>query len=113
MIYHIMTSTEWELASRNPYYSPDTFARDGFIHCCETEQLEYVGEHYSRGRNDLVILCIDADIVTAPIKNEDLNGESMFFPHIYGVLNTNAVKNVVAFPPNADGTFGIPAQIEL
>src|SRR5215472_9243434 len=112
MIYHIMTSTEWERVGANPYYSPDTIARNGFIHCCELEQLEYVGEHWFRGRQDLVILCIDAGIVSAPIKNEDLNSEGMSFPHIYGVLNTNAIKKVVAFRPRSDGTFGIPSEIE-
>ena len=84
---------------------------DGFIHCCTAAQLEYVGERYFRGRQDLVILCVDPQRVTAPIKYEDLNGEGMLFPHIYGPINTDSVNNVVAFPPNPDGTFRIPAEI--
>ena len=95
MIYHIVAAAEWELASRNPVYAPPAFATDKFIHCCRAEQLEYVAERYFCGRQDLVILCIDADKVTAPIKYEDLNGEGMSFPHIYGVLNTNSVRNAV------------------
>jgi len=84
---------------------------DGFIHCCTAAQLEYVGERYFRGQQDLILLCIDAGRVTAPIKYEDLNGEGMLFPHIYGPINTDAVNNVVAFRPNPDGTFRIPAEI--
>jgi uncharacterized protein (DUF952 family) len=71
---------------------------DGFIHCCTAEQLEYVAERYFRGRQHLALLCIDTDSLTAAIKYEDLNGEGMLFPHIYGPINTDAVKNVVAFP---------------
>ena len=50
MIYHILASDEWKSASRNEYYSPDSFGVDGFIHCCTEEQLEYVGERHFRGR---------------------------------------------------------------
>ena len=111
MIYHILTATEWELASRRPVYRHAAFDADGFIHCCTAEQLEYVGDHYFRGQRGLVILCIDAALVTAPIKYEDLNAEGKLFPHIYGMLNTNAVKRAVAFPPSSDGIFQIPDNI--
>jgi uncharacterized protein (DUF952 family) len=111
VIYHILTSDEWEAASHSPSYSPAGFSADGFIHCCNEEQLEYVGNRYFRGQQDLVVLCIDTNGVTAPIKYEDLNGEGMLFPHIYGRLNTDAVKRAVNCPPGTDGTFRIPPAI--
>ena len=111
MIYHVVTSAEWALVSKGRHYSPPAFSNDGFIHCCKEEQLEYVGKCHFRGRQGLVVLCIDPTMVAAPIKYEDLTGENMLFPHIYGVLNTDAVKSVVAFQPRADGTFEIPAEI--
>ncbi|PYS37594.1 MAG: DUF952 domain-containing protein [Acidobacteria bacterium] len=101
MIYHILASDEWKSASRNEYYSPDSFAVDGFIHCCTEEQLEYVGERHFRGRQGLVILCIEEGALMAPVKYEDLNGEGMLFPNLYGPINTGAVRNV---------TFTIPSS---
>ena len=65
--------------------------------------MEYVGKRYFRGRQDLVMLCIDSDRVTAPVKYEDLNGEGMLFPHIYGPINTDAVTNVVVALPSNRG----------
>src|SRR5437667_5654052 len=59
VIYHILTSAEWQSALRSRYYSTDSFAMDGFIHCCTAAQLEYVGERYFRGQQDLIVLCID------------------------------------------------------
>ena len=104
VIYHIMAAAEWDTASRHPFYSPAAFAADGFIHCCTAEQLEYVRERHFHGKQDLVILCVDADMVTAPIKYEDLSGEGMSFPHVYGPLNTEAVRNVISFTPTGDGS---------
>jgi uncharacterized protein (DUF952 family) len=112
MIYHILTSAEWELAARQPYYTPSAFGTDGFIHCCNANQLEYVGERYFRGRKDLIILCIEADRVTALVKYEDLNGEGMSFPHIYGILNLDAVQKIIPMSLSADGTFTIPPAID-
>ena len=111
MIYHILTFAEWARTSALPFYSPAALAMDGFIHCCDADQLEYVGERHFRGQQNLVILCIETDKVTAPIKHEDLNGEGMCFPHVYGMLNTDAVNKVVNFPPSPDGTFEIPPDI--
>ena len=93
-----MKSAEWEQASRHPSYTPDAFAEDGFIHCCTAEQLTYVGDRYFRGQQDLVVLFIDETLISSPVKYEDLAAENMLFPHVYGALNTNAVKNVLAFP---------------
>ena len=112
MIYHILTSAEWELAARQPYYTPSAFTADGFVHCCNANQLKYVGERYFRGQQDLVILCIDANRVAAPVKYEDLNGEGMLFPHIYGILNLNAIEKVIPASVSGDGTFAIPPAID-
>jgi uncharacterized protein (DUF952 family) len=111
MIYHIMTFGDWARASSQPFYIPDAFVTNGFIHCCNADQLEYVGDRYFRGQKDLIILCIEADNVTAPVKHEDLNAEGMSFPHIYGILNTDAVKKIVNFPSGDDGTFRVPNTI--
>ena len=109
MIYHILTSAEWAQASAS--YAPGGFAADGYVHCCNAEQLEYVSGRYFRGKQDLVVLCIETSKLKAPIKYEDLNREGMLFPHLYGALNTDAVEKVVHFTPNADGTFQIPRGI--
>ena len=70
-----------------------------------------LGDIDNDGKQDLVVLCIQSDKLTAPLKYEDLNQEGMLFPHIYGMLNTDAVNNIVVFPLGADGTFQIPLGI--
>ena len=102
MIYHILAASEWAESSRKPLYAPAAFDTDGYIHCCESEQLKHVVDHFFRDQKDLTILCIDAAKLAAPVKYEDLNNEGMRFPHIYGKLNTDAVAKAVRFDPNTD-----------
>ncbi len=60
-----------------------------------------------RGQRDLVLLVINGDRVTAPIKYEDA-GNGQIFPHVYGPINLDAVVGMREFAPDADGTFSPP-----
>jgi hypothetical protein len=64
-----------------------------------------------QGRRDLVLLVIDPELVTADFRCED-GGNGNFYPHVYGPLNVSAVTAVVAFEPNADGSFELPADLD-
>jgi uncharacterized protein (DUF952 family) len=59
----------------------------------------------------LALLVIDPELVTAEIHCED-GGNGNFYPHIYGPLNVGAVTAVVAFEPNSDGSFELPAGLD-
>jgi len=64
VIYHVLTAAEWEENAGNPDYRPLSFPSDQFIHCCTAEQLQHVLQRYFPGQQDLVILCIDAEMVS-------------------------------------------------
>lgn len=89
VLFHIASVLDW--ASRGQHYCPDAFSADGFIHCSTSEQLAGVAGRFFRGRDDLVLLSIDADCVTAPVRYENLEGGDERFPHLYGPLNVDAV----------------------
>lgn len=111
MIYHVTSAAEWEQAVTQGQYTPRAFAREGFIHCCHIDQLCAVGDRYYRGQPGLVVLCIAASQVSAPIIAEQAVTRQEVFPHIYGPLNVDAVHRVVAFLPQADGTFTVPQDL--
>jgi uncharacterized protein (DUF952 family) len=107
-ILHITTPDAWAEAQQQRQYTADSLAEEGFIHCSTPAQVVYVANERFRGRTDLILLLITASRVHAPIIYEDCYETGQNFPHIYGPLNLDAVAEVLAFPPAADGGFELP-----
>jgi uncharacterized protein (DUF952 family) len=91
MIYHITTKNHWDLAMAQGFYSADSIALEGFIHCSQKEQVEAVLERYFKVINDLLLLTIEPSKIAAPLKYELAPSVNEEFPHIYGNLNLYAV----------------------
>jgi uncharacterized protein (DUF952 family) len=112
IIFHIARQEAWarrEAQSAVAYYHPERFPIEGFIHCSTRDQVIKVADIRFRGQTGLVLLCLDADKVTAEIRYENLEGGQELFPHIYGEINTDAVARVAEFEPGVDGYFALPA----
>ncbi len=118
MILHLTTKTDWETAQRLSAYRAESLETQGFIHCSTTAQILGVANHFYRGVPALVLLWIDPEKVQAKVLWEDPvnpstehEGElpqdktTALFPHIYGVINLDAVMRVVDFVPDPDGVF--------
>jgi uncharacterized protein (DUF952 family) len=107
-ILHFCARDVWQQAQVQGEYRADTLATEGFIHCSPPEQVHLPANTLVRGRTDLVLLEIDPDRLTAPLRWEpgDPNdAESMQFPHVYGPIPVDAVIAVHDFQPGPDGTF--------
>ncbi len=75
-----------------PYYDTPSLAREGFIHACFHHQVDYVVKRFYQGQDNLTLLVIDPDLVTAEIKYESASDAQYGnFPHVYGQINTNAI----------------------
>lgn len=107
-IYHIVEQSTWNQAVRDGIYLPQNFMREGFIHCSTREQVLGVANRFYTQDSNLVLLQIDVDLVASQIVEENLEGGSEKFPHIYGALNMDAVKKALAFEKNDDGKFRFP-----
>jgi len=108
MIIHITQQEAWDTARLAGSYQADTLALEGFIHCSTPEQVVAVANDRFRGQEGLVCLCIEEALLQAEIRYEDCYDTGQKFPHIYGPLNLEAVAQVLAFPPQEDGTFVLP-----
>ncbi|MGL4611491.1 MAG: DUF952 domain-containing protein [Trueperaceae bacterium] len=110
IIYRISTRAAWETAQKLEVYEGE-FHSDGFIHLSEKHQVVPIATYLYQGQTDLVLLCIDTDKLTAELHFEQL-GTTESFPHLYGVLNLEAMLKVIAFPTNDNGLFDLSIDLK-
>ena len=111
MILHIAQVDDWKTALDSGYYEGPTLASEGFIHASTPAQAIAVANWLFRGRQDLVLLVIDEQRLSAEVRPENLEGGSELYPHIYGPMECDSVETVLPFEPKPDGTFELPAVL--
>lgn len=103
VIYHLTSQEAWTTAQDANEYQAPSLADEGFIHCSVDEaQLLRVAERLYPGVTGLQVLDVDTSRLTAEVKREpSRSGE--IYPHIYGVINLDAVVRVRDLTLNAEG----------
>ncbi len=116
MILHITSRAEWEHAQARGEYRAASLETEGFIHCSTEKQVRAVANAFYRGRNDLVLLVIEASRLKPELKWQAPAGPpapgisaSDLFPHVFGAINLTAVTSVVDFVPDPPGMFSLPS----
>ena len=105
---HICAKDDWQLAQDRGELRPDSLDAVGFIHLSTSEQVHLPANRLYAGRTDLMLLHVDPDRLTAPVRWEPgvpTDPESMLFPHLYGPLPVLAVTSITPYQPEPDGSF--------
>ncbi len=119
-ILHILNQKDWQAAQAAGKYRPPSLINEGFIHFSTNAQAVAVANSFYKGQTDLLLLKVDVEKLTAPLKWEPPVGlpapsghtAQELFPHLYGALNLNAVIDVINFPLNANGIFELPDSLK-
>ena len=109
-VLHIAPLNRWERAvadGQGDYIDPSLEA-ERFIHGSTHEQVLIPANERFAGRDDLVLLLIDLELVPARTLFEDCYETGQPFPHIYGPIPLAAVVKVIPFPCHTNGTFSLP-----
>jgi len=111
-LFHITERAVWLEAVRAGDYRMSTrgvtLEDQGFIHCSLRHQLRGVAECIYGDADDLVVLMIDSAKVPAPLRYEAPGPGAEQYPHIYGVLPTDAVTAVITVSRDAAGRLVLP-----
>jgi uncharacterized protein len=107
-LLHITERSLWEAARAAGTYEMSTRGRtlqeEGFIHCSLRGQLVAVaaflygggkGGGPGKGHGELVVLVIDSDRLSVPLRYEVPAPGADAFPHLYGPLPVEAVTQVI------------------
>jgi uncharacterized protein (DUF952 family) len=104
-IYHITSKQEASEAQRTGTYTPAAFASEGFIHCSYSHQVMAVANRIFRGQRHLVLLEIDPSALDSRVIDENLEGGTELYPHVYGHLRMSDVIRIHPFPCDHEGKF--------
>lgn len=110
-LLHLTERSLWEAALATGTYEMSTRGRtlrqEGFIHCSLRHQVplvaRWVYEPYE-GADELVLLVIDPDRLTAPVRYEAPKPGGEEFPHVYGPIPVSAVVDVEIWDGGAAAT---------
>jgi uncharacterized protein (DUF952 family) len=110
LTYHLTPRPYWEGSDPSAPYTPEAFSAEGFVHC--TDGIENVvavaNRYYAGDPRPHVVLTIDLDRITAPVRYEDA---SRIYPHVYGAIERAAIVAVADMARRPDGRFGPPPPL--
>lgn len=105
MIVHCMLAATWEERRDKPLWGQRNLNRDGFIHCSSLEYFWRVAPGFEEVAEPMVLVLIDESRLTARVLYEDGDGCGRAYPHIYGLVNREAVAGVLPLLRDADGRY--------
>lgn len=110
-IIHSVNKEEFENEIITGSYGRKSLERYGFIHCSDLDTYYLVAPNFKDDDNERLVLLIDTDKVNDEIKWED--GGGLDFPHIYGLLNKNAIIGVYNHIWNGEKTGYLTMNLKI
>jgi len=109
LFFHIASTADWSAAHLDGRYSTSTrdtsLADEGFIHCSRYLQVQGVLDHfYADYEGKLSLLTVNPRRLTSPWKLDQVPGEALTYPHVYGPINLDAVIQQTPVVRAGDGT---------
>lgn len=115
LIFHITTSEAWKTAQNMGEYKTESLDTEGFIHASTITQVIKVANAFYHSYNELIVLSINPDKLLTDVKWEApihpntqgsviVNNQEIF-PHIYGVINLDAVVEILPLIKNNQGAW--------
>ena len=112
LVFKIVAADAWTRACWDGTYSgsPDD-RRDGFIHFSAAHQLPATAAKHFRGRNGLLLVAFDPEILGADLKWEPSRGGDLF-PHLYADLPTQPALWTKPLKLGEDGVPILPEDFD-
>jgi glutathione S-transferase len=112
-LFHAALPEDWERAQALGAYSTSTRGQTlddvGYVHCSYRHQVESTVNNFYADLPEVVLLQIDPTELNVAVVNENLEGGSELFPHVYGPLPLHAVIRADVWHRGPDGSYQLAA----
>jgi uncharacterized protein (DUF952 family) len=105
IILHCMKKETWEKVKTKKYFGEKNIALEGFIHCSPVKYMWRVAPNLKDIKDELVLLCIDTEKLESEVRWEDGDNSGRSYPHIYGLINIDAVTSVLPYLKDSEGNW--------
>lgn len=105
MILHCMRKEKWIEVKDKEYFGEDSMKSGGFIHCSPVEYMWRVAPNFNDVQEELVLLCIEPAKLRSEVRWEDDGNYGRAYPHVYGLINLDAVTSVLPYLKNEHGAW--------
>jgi uncharacterized protein (DUF952 family) len=91
LIFKIVAELEWRAAElAGVFLGAEVDRTDGYIHFSAADQVEETAAKWFAGRDDLVLVAVEAEALGDALRWERSRGGALF-PHLHGVLSMSDV----------------------
>ena len=91
-ILHVANKDDWQRESPTGVYGKNQIESDGFIHCGTVELVKLIHSKFAGIEHKKIMLHINSLKIKGELRWETSPKRGVAFPHIYGLLNTDAVE---------------------
>lgn len=110
-LYKVISESDWMvIREADSFGGCGIDLDDGFIHLSDPTQIRGTVERYFAGRQDLVLLAVQASLLGESLRYEP-SRDGILFPHVYGSIPMAAITSVDALPTGADGKHQFPDSV--
>jgi uncharacterized protein (DUF952 family) len=102
LIYKLLERNQWEAARAfGRFDGSEVDLADGYIHFSAADQVQETARRHFHGVGDLLLLAVEVEALGPALRWEPSRGGALF-PHLYGPLPVDAVRQVQAAPLDAE-----------
>jgi uncharacterized protein (DUF952 family) len=107
-IYHLCREADWKAAAALGCYEGSEQDRaDGFLHFSTSEQIQGSAARHRAGEEGLLLLVVETGLLGEALRWEVASSGDLY-PHLYGVVPFESVREVLPLPLGPDGLHQFP-----
>lgn len=110
-IYHLISDVDYKVRVINGSLYEPSLESEGFTHAATVTQVVPVANRHYKRFAKVLLLQIEEDLLTYPLKYEYVDRHNEYYPHIYGPINLSAVIKIYEMVKDKDGNFLLPDEL--